>query len=62
MCTPVEKLVIEFTTSHARVVDVTDAYDALALCALLLRAHGAVSFVGDGSVDELGAPERICIG
>jgi predicted RNase H-like nuclease len=58
----VEALVRDFSASHPRFVDATDSYDALSLCALLLRTRGEVSFVGDGSVDELNAPERICIG
>lgn len=56
----IETLLRDFVTSNSTDVDYTDAYDALSLCALLARAKGKVSFVGDGSVDEYGAPERIC--
>jgi predicted RNase H-like nuclease len=47
---------------HRKGVDLTDAYDALALCMTLARAQGGVRFVGDGCVDEYGAPQRICVG
>lgn len=56
----IETLLRDFVISNSKDVDYTDAYDALSLCALLARAKGKVSFVGDGSVDEYGAPERIC--
>jgi predicted RNase H-like nuclease len=58
----VESIARELVASHPKSVDMTDAYDALSLCAILIRTLGKVSFVGDGSIDEYGAPERICVG
>jgi predicted RNase H-like nuclease len=52
----------EFVSNHRGQADITDAYDALSLCALLVINRGNVLFVGDGSLDEYGAPLRICIG
>jgi predicted RNase H-like nuclease len=57
-----DTLVQCFLQKHKHGVDVTDAFDAIALCMLLARSHGRVSFVGDGSIDDSGAPQRICIG
>ena len=60
--THVESLANKLAASKPKELDITDAYDALSLCALLKRFDGRVSFIGDGGLDEYGAPERICIG
>jgi predicted RNase H-like nuclease len=58
----VDALIEPFLASHPKDVDVTDALDALALCALLTTTRGRVSFVGQTDLDEHGAPQRICVG
>lgn len=52
----------ELISRHKGEADMTDAYDALSLCALLVLTHGHVRFVGDESFDDYGAPQRICVG
>lgn len=60
--TPAAEVAREFLSRHRGDADFTDAYDALSLCALLVFTGGNVHFLGDGSLDEQGAPQRICFG
>lgn len=59
---PAAEAAREFISRHRGDADITDAYDALSLCALLAATQGNVQFVGDESLDEYGAPQRICVG
>lgn len=58
----VDALIERLVALHPKDVDVTDALDALSLCALLITTRGSGVFVGQTELDEHGAPQRICVG
>ena len=55
----VTDIIIPFLKRHGRDANITDCLDAAVLALMVAKEDGGISFVGDGTRDEMGIPMRI---